>query len=246
MSQSKPIAVRDDRRLHRRCSRRRRQRLALDHAEDAIDSVGDAAVEVARAEARHDHVVDDPLRDRVGQWRPRGRSRPRCRSSRSSSRRSGSRRRRRAPRPIFHASATRIPYCSIVSGSRGRHDQHRHLAALRALERGEPAPRARAALAGVERAREVGDARARARAPATSRRAARGEQQRESERAREHERYCGAGARRGASPNSTVGRLRDRLLASKVKLGLALEPKSSRSGWSGRSARVLNSRTESM
>src|SRR4029453_13452071 len=37
---------------------RRRQWLTLDHADDALDSVGDAAVEVARTEGGHDHTVD--------------------------------------------------------------------------------------------------------------------------------------------------------------------------------------------
>ena len=37
-------------------------------------------------------------------------------------------------RPIFQASATRIEYCSMVSGCRRRHDQHRDLAALAQLQ----------------------------------------------------------------------------------------------------------------
>ena len=46
---------------------RRRQLLALDHAHYAVHAGADAAVEVALAEARHDVVVDDALRDGVGQ-----------------------------------------------------------------------------------------------------------------------------------------------------------------------------------
>jgi hypothetical protein len=45
---------------------RRRQRLAVDHADHPLDALVDAAREVAAPEPRHDDVLDDAVRDRVG------------------------------------------------------------------------------------------------------------------------------------------------------------------------------------
>ena len=51
----------------RRLRRRRGQRLAVDHGDDARDAGGNAAGEIAAAKFRRDHLVDDAPRGDVGE-----------------------------------------------------------------------------------------------------------------------------------------------------------------------------------
>ncbi len=133
------------------------QRLALDHAQDAIDAGVDAAVIIAALEGRGDVLLDDAIGRRVGQ---------------------------RALEPVadldahlaiierddqqdavVHLLAAELPLLDDADrilvdllGLRRRHDQHGHLAALRLLERCQLRLERRD-LVGRERAGGVGDAR---------------------------------------------------------------------------------------
>ncbi len=151
--------------------------------------------------------------------RPRGRSRPRCAPRDRPSRRPGSRRRRRSCGRASTASATRIAYCSIVSGSVVGTISTAIWLPLRVsnvgeprLERGASARRSSVPVRSVTRpvrAAATGDLRrdsgsaGRARAATAS--------------ARDHV--------RASWPKSTLGGLRDRLLVldREVRLGLVAE-----------------------
>ena len=127
-------------------------------ADHLVDARIDAAVEIALLEQRHDGVVDDAARGRIGAARLRGRTAPRCACARSSLATISTAPSSTPLRPSFQAS--REPHAELrdVFGLGRRQDQHRDLRALARLERGELVFE-RGLLRGGERAGEIGDAR---------------------------------------------------------------------------------------
>src|SRR5713101_5292732 len=94
----------------------RRQRLAVDHLDDAVDARGDAAGKIAGLEFRGDHFVDDAVSGDVGETALK----PITDLDAQMMIVLGNHQQRAVVdllAAVFQVSATRIEYCSMVSGA---------------------------------------------------------------------------------------------------------------------------------
>ena len=194
----------------------RRQGLPVDHREHAVHARVDPAREVAVAETRDDRLVDDAVRDEVGERTLEA-------AAHLDAQRPvlfGDEQERAVVRggaaelpSIHHADAVLLDRLRLG----GRHDQDRHLRALLGLE-GRELLLERRALRVRERAGEIRDARAQLGNRLEREGRAAGEPDRESERS-------AAGARERSAQNFTSGGFAISCSFSTVKFGFTEKPK---------------------